>query len=71
MPQDEIIFIVEDSEEGGLLARALDHAIFTEADDMDHLRRMARDAVTCHFADAATRPRLIRLHYVRDEVIAT
>jgi hypothetical protein len=42
----------------------------TEADTLDQLRRMVRDAVTCHFPDAATRPKLIRLHFVRDEVIA-
>jgi hypothetical protein len=64
----EIIFEVEESPEGGFEARALGHAIFTEAETLDELRRMVRDAVRCHF-DAETAPRLIRLHLVKDEVI--
>jgi hypothetical protein len=64
----EIIFEVEESPEGGFEARALGHAIFTEADTLDELRETVRDAVRCHF-DPETAPRLIRLHLVKDEVI--
>jgi hypothetical protein len=64
----EIIFEVEESPEGGFEARALGHAIFTEADTLDELREMVRDAVRCHF-DPESAPRLIRLHLVKDEVI--
>ena len=46
---DELIFLVEEAPEGGFTARALGAAIFTEADDMDGLREMVRDAVCCHF----------------------
>ena len=46
---DEIIFLVEDAPEGGYTARALGSSIFTEADDLDHLREQVRDAVRCHF----------------------
>ena len=55
--------------EGGYEARAASAAIFTEADTLDALRDMVRDAVTCHFEDEE-RPKLIRLHFVREEVIA-
>lgn len=65
----EIVFLVEDAAEGGLLARALGHSIFTEADTYDELRVRVRDAVRCHF-DNAERPNVIRLHYVKDEVLA-
>jgi hypothetical protein len=64
----EIIFEVEESPEGGFEARALGHSIFTEADSLDELREMVRDAVRCHFDPEAV-PRLIRLHLVKDEVI--
>jgi len=64
----EIVFLVEDAPEGGFTARGLDTSIFTEADTLDALREAIRDAVVCHFDDAA-RPKLIRLHFVRDEVI--
>lgn len=64
----EIIFEVEEAPEGGFAARALGHAIFTEAATMDELREMVRDAVRCHF-DPESTPRLIRLHLVKDEVI--
>jgi hypothetical protein len=50
-------------------ARALGHAIFTEADDLAALRDAVRDAVRCHF-DEEERPRVIRLHLVREEVFA-
>jgi hypothetical protein len=61
----EIIFAVEEAPEGGFVARALGHSIFTGADPLDALR----DAVRCHFDDAA-RPKVIRLHFVREEVFA-
>ncbi len=66
----EIVFIVEEAPEGGYTARALGHSIFTQAEDMPALREMVRDAVRCHFPDAGTRPKVIRLHFVSDEVIA-
>ena len=64
---DELIFLVEEAPEGGFTARSLGAAIFTEADDMDGLREMVRDAVRCHF-DEGQGPRVIRLHFVREEV---
>ena len=66
---NEIVFLVEDAAEGGFTARALGHSIFTEADSYDELRDQVRDAVQCHFDDGE-RPAIIRLHYVKDEVLA-
>jgi hypothetical protein len=66
---DELIFLVEEAPEGGYMARALGEAIFTESDDLDGLREHVRDAVRCHF-DEGQGPRVIRLHFVREEVIA-
>jgi hypothetical protein len=66
---DELIFLVEDAPEGGFTARALGVSIFTEADDLNSLREMVRDAVRCHF-DQGQGPKVIRLHFVREEVIA-
>ena len=66
---DELIFLVQEAPEGGLTARALGASIFTEADDLDGLREMVRDAVRCHF-DEGQGPRVIRLHFVREEVFA-
>jgi hypothetical protein len=63
MRQSEIIFSIEEAPEGGYQARALGHAIFTEADSREELKVMIRDAVSCHF-DAADKPSLIRLHIV-------
>jgi len=65
----ELVFVVEEAPEGGYVARALGEAIFTEADDLVGLREMVRDAVVCHFEEAE-RPRVIRLHLVRDELLA-
>jgi hypothetical protein len=68
-PAGEIIFAVEEAPEGGYLERALGHDIFTEADRQDGLRDAVRDAVRCHF-DENDRPKVIRLHFVREEVFA-
>ncbi len=65
---NEIIFVIEDAAEGGFTARALGESIFTEADTMDELRANIREAVECHFHDGLG-PKLIRLHYVREEVL--
>lgn len=64
-----MIFQVEEAPEGGYTARALGASIFTEADNLDALHENVRDAVRCHF-DEGEAPALIRLHFVRDEVIA-
>jgi hypothetical protein len=66
----EIIFEIHDAEEGGFTAQALGHSILTEGETWEELREMVRDAVARHFEDASQRPRIIRLHYVRDEVLA-
>ena len=71
MPGTEIIFEVsEDELDGGYSASALGFGIHTQGDTLDELRRNVREAVDCYFDDAMERPRLIRLHYVRDEVVA-
>lgn len=69
----EIIFEVrEDEAEGGYVATALGHAITTQGETLAELREMVREAVQCHFGDGAAgdRPKVIRLHFVRDEVLA-
>jgi len=67
--QTEIIFEVEESPEGGYDARALGHSIYTQAETIDELKAMLQDAVRCHFEENE-RPRVIRLHLVKDEVVA-
>jgi len=66
--EKEIIFLVEESAEGGYQAKALGYSVFTEADTFEELKTMVQDAVNCHF-EPAEKPLLIRLHMVKDEVI--
>ena len=65
----ELIFMVEEAPEGGFTARALGEAIFTEADSMDDLRKQVADAVQCHF-EPGKAPRVVRLHIVKEEILA-
>ncbi len=65
----ELIFEVRDAEEGGFFARALGHAIFTEADTWEELRANVLEASTLHFEEGPVQPRLVQLHYVKDELI--
>ena len=67
----EIIFLVEEDDEGGYVAKAINQSIFTQADSLQELRELIKDAVHCHYPDEKNRPQLIRLHIVRDEVIAS
>jgi predicted RNase H-like HicB family nuclease len=66
----ELIFEVREAEEGGYVARALGQAIFTEAETWAELRENVLEATSLHFEDAAESPKLIQLHFVKDELIA-
>ena len=65
---EEIIFLVEESEEGGYIAKGMGISIYTEAETLEDLRVAVKEAVHCHFDD--NRPKLIRLHLVKEEVFA-
>ena len=65
----ELIFEVREAEEGGFYARALGQSIFTEGDTWEELRANVLEAASLHFEDTAERPKLIQLHYVKDELI--
>mgnify|MGYP003386435324 CR=1 FL=1 len=66
----EIIFAVSEADEGGYVASALGYGIHTQGETIDELRAMVRDAVDCYFDDPTAAPKMIRLHFVRDEVLA-
>jgi predicted RNase H-like HicB family nuclease len=66
----ELIFEVTDDLEGGYVASALGVGIHTQAESVDKLKAMVRDAVDCYYDGMDEKPALIRLHFVRDEVMA-
>ena len=67
----EIIFEVrEDEVDGGYTANALGYGIHTQGDTVEELRAMVKDAVRCYFDETMEAPKIIRLHFVRDEVLA-
>jgi predicted RNase H-like HicB family nuclease len=68
--KSEIIFEVTEAEEGGYCASALGYGITTQAETVEELRSMVREAVDCYFDDPSQAPKIIRLHFVRDEVLA-
>jgi predicted RNase H-like HicB family nuclease len=65
----EIVFSVTQEGDGGFVAECLSHDIFTQADSWEELRKNAQEAVSGYFFDKA-KPSRIRLHLVRDEVLA-
>lgn len=66
----EILFEVhEDEVDGGYTANALGYGIHTQAETLEQLRVMVREAVDCYFDAPGLLPKLIRLHFVRDEVL--
>jgi hypothetical protein len=67
---NEIMFHVEEDPEGGYTARALGHAICTEAETEEGIHAAVRDALRCHFDSEAEMPKIVRLHFAKDRVIA-
>lgn len=65
----EIIFLIEEALEGGYTARAIGESILTEGDTLDEIKKNIKEAVECHF-DEDKKPSLIRLHMIKEEVIA-
>lgn len=66
----EIIFeVTEDEADGGYSASALGYGIHTQGDSLDEIRRNVHEAVNCYFDENMSRPKLIRLHFVRDELL--
>ena len=66
---NEIIFVVNESLDGGYEARAIGHSIYTQCEEYFELKDLLRDAVRCHF-DNDKMPDLIRIHLVKDEVVS-
>ena len=66
----EIIFEVrEDEVDGGYTATALGYGIHTQGSTLEELRTMVKDAVSCYFDETMQSPKIIRLHFVRDEIL--
>ncbi|TKT93630.1 2-oxoisovalerate dehydrogenase [Dyadobacter frigoris] len=67
----EIVFIVEQEEDGGFVAEAKvndNEQIITEGDNIEELKSMIREALECHFENSEDMPKTVRLHFIKDEV---
>jgi len=67
--RNEIIFEVTESLDGGFEAKALGYSIYTQCDEYDDLEMTLREAVECHFEEE-NKPKIIRIHFIKDEVFA-
>jgi predicted RNase H-like HicB family nuclease len=67
---NEIVFEVSQESDGGFVAECLTEGIFTQADNWEDLRRNVKEAVAAYYFDNPKQPAAIRLHLVRDEVLA-
>lgn len=66
---NELIFVVEESLDGGYEAKAIGEPIFTQGEDLEDLKNQIKEAVNCHFEENKM-PKMVRLHFVKDEVFA-
>ena len=66
----EIIFVVEEDSEGGYSAKALGYSIFTQGETIQELKENIKDALLCYFDNESDIPKVIRLHIVKEEVLA-
>ncbi|MDD5089659.1 MAG: 2-oxoisovalerate dehydrogenase [Candidatus Wallbacteria bacterium] len=65
----EIVFLIEEDFDGGYNAQAIGHSIFTEGDTVEELKNNIVDALKCHFDGSDSIPGIIRLHFVREEIL--
>ena len=66
---NDLVFEVTQEADGGFVAECLTESIVTQGDSWEELRGNVQDAVNGHFFDSS-KPRSVRLHLVRDEVLA-
>jgi predicted RNase H-like HicB family nuclease len=65
----EIVFEVTQDADGGFCAECLTESIFTQGDTWDQLRTNVKEAVEAFYFDRP-KPTSVRLHLVRDEILA-
>jgi hypothetical protein len=68
-PVNELVFIITQEADGGYVAEALGESVITQADTWEELRANVREAVRAFYFDRPA-PKSVRLHMVRDEVLA-
>jgi len=66
---NELVFTITQGGDGGFVAEALGESIITQADTWEELRAHVREAVAAFYFDRPA-PKVLRLHLVRDEVLA-
>lgn len=66
---NEIVFEITQEADGGFFAECLTESIFTQGDTWDELRANVKEAVEAFYFDRP-KPAGIRLHLVRDEILA-
>jgi hypothetical protein len=68
---NELVFEVTQEQDGGFCAECLSESIFTQSDTWEGLRRNVQEAVRAFYFDQPGQaPQRIRLHLVRDELLA-
>ena len=65
----ELIFLIEEDPEGGFNAQGLGVSIFTEADSIEELKKNIIEAIKCHYDNESEIPKLIKLHYIKEEIL--
>ena len=67
---EELLFEVTQEADGGYCGECLTESIFTEGDTWDQLRSNVKEAVDAYYF-GRPKPRRIRLHLVRDEMLTS
>jgi len=66
----ELVFEIMQESDGGYVAECLSEDIYTQGDSWDAMKASVKEAVDAYFFDKSTKPKSIRLHLVRDEVLS-
>lgn len=68
---NELVFEVVQEDDGGFCAECLSENIFTQGNTWDAVRQNVLEAVRAFYFDQPQKPKQIRLHLVRDELLAS
>ena len=66
----ELVFEVTQEEDGGFCAECRSENIYTQGDTWEAVHKDVQEAVRALYFDQPQAPKRIRLHLVRDELLA-
>jgi len=66
----EIVFLVNEAEEGGYYAEAVGVGIFAEGETVEELKKNIKGGIDCYYNKGSDMPKIARLQFFKNEIMA-